>query len=488
MGKSKKIIIGTVAGVTAAAVCVSGVLVWRHYSRGSDVDGVAYVMPIKDVNSAATTISDLQFSGVVEPQETKEVKLDTSKKVSSIVVQEGDHVNAGDPLFTYDVESMQLELQQGNVEIERMQNEIESNKQQISQLETEKKSASADDKLTYTTQIQSLQTDIAKSEYDIKTKKIELEKLQNTINNATVTAEIAGTVQSLKTTEQLQSDGTDVLMKIMSDGEFRVKCTISEQNVQSIYKDEAMVLHSRVDDSSWTGTISEISTEADNSQNNNMYYGGSDEMTTASKYPFYVTLDSSDGLMLGQHLLVSADTGADESIEKTGIWLYSDYVQTDENGKTYVWAADKKDRLEKREVEVGQTDDTMGDCEIKSGLSEDDMIAFPSDSYQEGMKTTTNPDEATPEDDGTDDTVDDNSNEDISYGENGNSVDEGMIGGADDEAGMAGDGADGDTADSVISGAGEDAGDGVDEMPADEAGADTAEGGAEDTQICRQGR
>ena len=415
MGKSKKIIIGTVAGVTAAAVCVSGVLVWRHYSRGSDVDGVAYVMPIKDVNSAATTISDLQFSGVVEPQETKEVKLDTSKKVSSIVVQEGDHVNAGDPLFTYDVESMQLELQQGNVEIERMQNEIESNKQQISQLETEKKSASADDKLTYTTQIQSLQTDIAKSEYDIKTKKIELEKLQNTINNATVTAEIAGTVQSLKTTEQLQSDGTDVLMKIMSDGEFRVKCTISEQNVQSIYKDEAMVLHSRVDDSSWTGTISEISTEADNSQNNNMYYGGSDEMTTASKYPFYVTLDSSDGLMLGQHLLVSADTGTDESIEKTGIWLYSDYVQTDENGKTYVWAADKKDRLEKREVEVGQTDDTMGDCEIKSGLSEDDMIAFPSDSYQEGMKTTTNPDEATPEDDGTDDTVDDNSNVDISY-------------------------------------------------------------------------
>ena len=480
MGKSKKIIIGTVAGVTAAAVCVSGVLVWRHYSRGSDVDGVAYVMPIKDVNSAATTISDLQFSGVVEPQETKEVKLDTSKKVSSIVVQEGDHVNAGDPLFTYDVESMQLELQQGNVEIERMQNEIESNKQQISQLETEKKSASADDKLTYTTQIQSLQTDIAKSEYDIKTKKIELEKLQNTINNATVTAEIAGTVQSLKTTEQLQSDGTDVLMKIMSDGEFRVKCTISEQNVQSIYKDEAMVLHSRVDDSSWTGTISEISTEADNSQNNNMYYGGSDEMTTASKYPFYVTLDSSDGLMLGQHLLVSADTGAGESIEKTGIWLYSDYVQTDENGKTYVWAADKKDRLEKREVEVGQTDDTMGDCEIKSGLSEDDMIAFPSDSYQEGMKTTTNPDEATPEDDGTDGTVDDNGNEDISYDENGNPVDEGMIGGADDEAGMAGDGADGDTADSVISGAGEDAGDGVDEMPADEAGADTAEGGASD--------
>ena len=453
---------------------------WHHHSKSSSVDGVAYVMPIRDVNSAANTVSDLQFSGVVEPQETKEIKLDTSKTVSEIAVQEGDHVNAGDPLFTYDVESMQLELQQGNVDIERMENEIASNKQQIAQLESEKKNASADDKLTYTTQIQSLQTDIAKSEYDIKTKKIELEKLQNTINNATVKAEITGTVQSLKTVEQLQSDGTDVLMKIMSDGEFRVKCTISEQNIQSIYQDEPMVLRSRVDDSSWKGTISEISTEADNSQNNSMMYGSSDDMTTASKYPFYVTLDSSDGLMLGQHLLVSMDDMSDDSIDKSGIWLYSDYVLTDEDGKSYVWAADKKDRLEKREVEVGQTDDTAGDCEIKSGLSEDDMIAFPSDSYQEGMKTTTNPDEATPEDDGTDDTVDDSSNEDISYDKSGSSVEEGVIGGADDEAGMAGDGADGDTADSVISGAGEDAGDSVDEMPADEAGADTAEGGAAD--------
>ena len=353
MGKSKKIIIGTVAGVTAAAVCVSGVLVWHHHSKSSSVDGVAYVMPIRDVNSAANTVSDLQFSGVVEPQETKEIKLDTSKTVSEIAVQEGDHVNAGDPLFTYDVESMQLELQQGNVDIERMENEIASNKQQIAQLESEKKNASADDKLTYTTQIQSLQTDIAKSEYDIKTKKIELEKLQNTINNATVKAEITGTVQSLKTVEQLQSDGTDVLMKIMSDGEFRVKCTISEQNIQSIYQDEPMVLRSRVDDSSWKGTISEISTEADNSQNNSMMYGSSDDMTTASKYPFYVTLDSSDGLMLGQHLLVSMDDMSDDSIDKSGIWLYSDYVLTDEDGKSYVWAADKKDRLEKREVEVG---------------------------------------------------------------------------------------------------------------------------------------
>ncbi|MFR0856213.1 efflux RND transporter periplasmic adaptor subunit, partial [Ruminococcus sp.] len=260
MGKSKKIIIGSVAGVTAAAVGVSGFLLWKNHQKKSTADGIAYVSSVSDINTAAATVSDLRFSGVVEPQETKEIKIDTSKTISEVSVKEGDHVEAGDALFTYDIASMKLELEQGNVEIERMQNEIASSQQQITQLESEKKSASADDKLSYTTQIQSLQTDIAKTQYDIKTKQIELDKLKNTIDNAVVKADFAGTVQSLKTVEQLQSDGGDVIMKIMSDGEYRVKCVASEQNLYKLSKDETMILSSRTDDTTWTGTISEIGT------------------------------------------------------------------------------------------------------------------------------------------------------------------------------------------------------------------------------------
>lgn len=389
MAKTKKIVIGTVAGVTAAAVCVTGgIILWRHMAGSSDADGIAYVTAVSDLNTAAVMNADLQFSGVVEPQETTEVKIDLSKTVSEIMVAEGDHVDPGDPLFSYDIEAMELEYAQGGVEIERMENEIASSKQQIAQLEKERKDASADDKLSYTTQIQSLETDIAKTEYDIKTKKLELEKLQNTIDHATVTAEISGTVQSLKTVEQLTSEGGDVLMKITSDGEFRIKCTVSEQNMYMLYQDEAVQVHSRVNDDSWTGVISEIGTEPETNQNEE-YYMESGSSERASKYSFYITLDASEGLMLGQHLLVSPDMGS-ETIEKSGIWLYSDYVLTDDNGKSYVWAATGRDRLEKREVELGQTDEMMGDCEIVSGLTEEDLIAYPSDSYKEGMRTTTN--------------------------------------------------------------------------------------------------
>ncbi len=393
MDRSKKVIIGTVAGITAVAIAAGGVFLWKRSGSGSSADGLAYVTAVSEINTAVSNTANMRFSGVVEPQEVKEIKVDLSKVISKVSVEDGDHVKAGDPLFTYDIESMELELSQGEVEIERMQNEISSSEQQIEQLESEKYNASADDQLTYTTQIQSLETEIAKTKYDIKTKEIELEKLKKTIKNATVKAEISGTVQSLKTVEQLQSDGSDVIMKIMSDGEFRVKCTISEQNMYMIYTDQAATIHSRIDDTVWSGTITEIGTEAESNQNNSFYMGmGDDDMTTASKYPFYITLDSSDGLMLGQHIVVTPDQGS--TIEKSGIWLYSDYIVTDEDGESFVWAAGSGDKLEKRKVELGQSDEMMGDCEIVSGLEDDDMIAFPSDSYKEGMRTTTNEEEA----------------------------------------------------------------------------------------------
>ena len=80
--------------------------------------------------------------------------------------------------------------------------------------------------------------------------------------------------------------------------------------------------------------------------------------------------------------------------EKKGIWLYEDYIVTDEDGKTYVWAKNDKDKLEKREIKIGEKDEENGDCEIVKGLETSDMIAYPSDEFKEGMKTTDNYEEA----------------------------------------------------------------------------------------------
>ena len=87
---------------------------------------------------------------------------------------------------------------------------------------------------------------------------------------------------------------------------------------------------------------------------------------SASKYPFYVDLDSVDGLILGQHVYIELDQGQEEV--KEGLWLYGSYIVQDED-TPYVWAANEKDRLEKRYIELGEYDADMDEYEIVSGLA-----------------------------------------------------------------------------------------------------------------------
>ena len=61
---------------------------------------------------------------------------------------------------------------------------------------------------------------------------------------------------------------------------------------------------------------------------------------------------------------------------------------SDENGNSYVWVSERG-KLKKRQVELGKTDEETFTTKIKSGLSEDDYIAWADDTYKEGMKTTT---------------------------------------------------------------------------------------------------
>ena len=64
-----------------------------------------------------------------------------------------------------------------------------------------------------------------------------------------------------------------------------------------------VLLRSRVSDAVWHGTINEVDWN-NPAQGNNNYYGGGDDTTQSSKYPFYVTLNDSEGLLLGQHVFI----------------------------------------------------------------------------------------------------------------------------------------------------------------------------------------
>lgn len=431
MNKKKKIIITAVSAAAAVAVAVSGIAIWKFNSENDNGEKV-FVNSVADINTVnMISLSGNCFSGVIESQKSLDVKYDTSKTIKEILVKEGDEVSEGTELFIYDVEAMELDLEQGQLEIEKFDNDIDSMKKQITQLENDKKNASNDDKFSYSTQIQALKTDISKAEYDKKVKNAELEKLKNSIKNSTVKSEMAGTVKKINS---LNADGNspdnmygentdaDVVMTIIASGDFRVKGTVNEQNMMAVSADMPVIIRSRADDTvTWNGTITEIGSEPVQNNGGIMYGGDSDEMTTSSKYPFYISLESNEGLMLGQHVIIEPDYGQSGLEEKSGIWIYEDYIVTDDNGKTFVWAAGKKDKLEKKYVEIGEKDENYGDCQIVSGLTDKDNIAYPADDYKEGMNTTTDPNEIIPDDENGNSDID---NIDDIGGEDGGFFDE----------------------------------------------------------------
>jgi len=97
-----------------------------------------------------------------------------------------------------------------------------------------------------------------------------------------------------------------------------------------------------------------------------------------------VELEDTEGLILGQHVYLEVDTGE----EAAGLKLSSAFVCFDEDGSAYVWA-EKRGKLEKRGVTVGEYDFMNDTYPILEGLTEEDFIAFPDEELcHEGAPTT----------------------------------------------------------------------------------------------------
>lgn len=381
MKKTNKITVSIVAIVLVAAILIGYFLL--HDNGGAAAGEGAYVEKVSVITGGGMVYAD-RYSGVVESQETLEIKKDSNRPIEELYVEVGESVIIGSPLFKYDVTEAQNNIASTNLEIEGTNNEIAALNAEIGELASDRNKASADEKLDYTTQIQSKQMAIRQSEIELQQKKKDLEKYQKEIDNAVVTSTISGVVKSISENGYDNYGNELPYIAITQTGEYRVKGKVDENSVGVIVPGMSVIVRSRVDESqTWTGSVSHIETEPVTDNNN--YYSDSGERS--SSYPFYVTLDSASGLMLGQHVLIEPDYG--QGTVKEGIWLDMSYIVTEDDGNTYVWAANSRNKLEKRKVELGEMDDETYTCQILSGLSETDMIAWPDESCKEGMPVIT---------------------------------------------------------------------------------------------------
>ena len=337
---------------------------WYFFLRGGDGNAV-YVMPVSSVAEFGTGSSN-RFSGIVEAQQTVEFRKDNTKTIKTTYVSEGDQVNEGDILFSYDTDAIKLQVSQKKLDIQREQASITSNNEMI---------AITDDDL----EKQRLRNENRQIEYRIKALRNELSSLEESMSETDVVCTVDGTVKKVSD----GTDGSDVYISVMKSGDYVVKGKVNELNLSQISQGTPVTVHSRIDDTSWSGTVSRIETGQPVNEKEYGFYV-SDDMGTSSKYYFYVDLEDSSGLFLGQHVVVEP-MGA--SVKK-GLWLFEDYIVGADSGSPYVWI-DSNGRIRKSHVTLGEYDAEIGSWQITDGLTINDSIAYPDESISDGMKTTT---------------------------------------------------------------------------------------------------
>lgn len=374
MKKKTKIII-----LISACLLIVVIGIYYLFPKESS-NGNIYVQKVSTIIGSSYT--ENRYSGVVESSETVDINQDGNKSITDMYVKEGQKVSKGDKLFSYDTTEAANSIAQKKLDIEAQNNEIAAQNNTIEDYKAELNKGG--DKVEIQARINDASYAIRQAQNTIKATQTEIDQLNKQIENSTVLSTIDGIIKEVNKDGGTDESGNQKpLVSITQTTDFRVKGSISEMG--TISEGTSVIVRSRVnEDQIYKGTVTKVETEPQSNSNNNFYEADSGE--SASKYPFYVSLDNNKGLMLGQHVYIEVDNG--QSAKKKGIWLDASFIVSDDNGNSYVWVSERG-KLKKRKVELGKTDEETYTTKIKSGLNVDDYIAWADDSYSEGMKTTT---------------------------------------------------------------------------------------------------
>ncbi len=367
MTKRRKLIIVIIAAIVVIAIS----LLFAIYKGlfpviGGNSGEMVYAQKVSTLTSTDFTVD--RYGGVIESQKAITYKRDPERKVEAVYVKVGDIVTKGTVLFKYDVRSSENNIASIQLDIEGLNNEISFLQSQGNSTE--------------------IQLQISERQLEIRQKQQDLKKYQQEIDQAEVRSEISGVIKAVNETGQDANGSEQPVITMSETGEFRVKGKVSEQSIATLSSGMPVIIRSRVnEEQTWTGMISKIETEpATESQGSEYMYYDSSSGERATSYPFYVTLDSTTGLMLGQHVYIEPDYGQGQITAKEGIWIDQSFIAYEEDGETaYAWVG-RKGRLTKRTLGLGEFDDFDYTVEIVSGLEPDDLIAWPDETLREGMR------------------------------------------------------------------------------------------------------
>ncbi len=339
-------------------------------------EGAVFVQSVEKLSGLGGIAPGDKFPGMVVSESVTEIQKDQDKVVAQLYVKEGDDVVEGQELFAYDMDQLQLALDKQKLELEQLKATIDNYKSQIESLKKDEAKATGSAKLQYTIQIQSMQVDLKEAELNLTAKEKEVAQSEAMLANVAVVAPVTGRITGINENGYDNYGNPLAYITIQQAGSFRIKGILGELQRGGIMEGSRMKIVSRTDETQvWYGTVTLVDYESPSQGNDNdMYFGGTmDPMTASSKYPFYVELESSEGLLLGQHVYLELDAGEEEA---AALSISSAFICYEEDGTAYVWA-ERGGKLEKRGVVAGEYNYMLDTVEILQGLTGEDYIAFP---------------------------------------------------------------------------------------------------------------
>lgn len=203
----------------------------------------------------------------------------------------------------------------------------------------------------------------------------DLKELQSELEDGVVYAKKDGIVTTVCDPANPPQDGTPFLQLSGAAGLY-ISGTIGELDLDTVKVGQSVSAVNYMTGDTYEGTISEISNVPSDSVN---YYGDSNPNSSFYEYTAYI--ENPQNLKKGDSLELTIDTSSEGS--DSGLYIDKSYVRT-ENGQSYIYK-DDNGKLKKQTVKTGKS--LWGSyVEIKSGLTNDDYIAFPY-GVREGEKT-----------------------------------------------------------------------------------------------------
>ncbi len=223
---------------------------------------------------------------------------------------------------------------------------------ELKQLITEKKE-----------EIQNLQ--VAKKQADLDLTIAELQ-----LKNSTVLSTVDGTVRSLLDMESASAAGKPFLV-VSGESTYYVEGAVSEAALINIKVGDQVTVVDYMTGNNYTAQIVSISDYPLDSDSNLYYYGSGNP--NSSSYQFTAVVEQGDGLQSGQYVDINLSVQDEDAAN--ALYIQNAYIREDDAG-SYVMKAGHDDRLVKQYVRTGRS--LYGySTEIKSGLDENDYIAFP---------------------------------------------------------------------------------------------------------------